>query len=310
MINLNETRTQIKPDFDSLAKAPQYLNDTTSQKLYDKAIIDNDEEMVNSVIWQFLMGKFNSINLNNVEGRNILSNIWDTLTLELDSKGFINNPFISFIQNYIKVNSKSLDGLTAESYGNIHNAYVDNIIDDKDLEALTPDKLNNIIFNKNLSKSTDIEFIIQAYNWFDDSWELKNNIKIPKKSKINIPDKPNFYFTSDTQDPINNIWNIEKKEGAVVLRNIVIFKNNSGEEDTLHQDINTPSYIKNTLNLLQKQALKNNKYKDEENKKQTIDLNTKVKDKNRWKKLSDGLSAEDKQDYAIWLLQQSKMDDN
>lgn len=305
MINLDEARTQIKSDI--WDKAPQYLNDTTSQKLYDKAIIDNDEEMVDAVIWQFLMGKFNSINLNKWGA---LYNIWDTLTLELNSKGFINNPFISFIQNYIKANSKSLDGLTAESYGDIHNAYVDNIIDDKDLEALTPDKLNNIIFNKNLSKSTDIEFIIQAYNWFNDSWELKNNIKIPKKSKISVPNNPDIYFTSDTQDPINNIWNIEKKEGAIVLRNIIIFKNNSGEEDTLHQDINTPSYIKNTLKLLQKQAFKDNKYKDEGNEKQVIDLNTKVKDGNRWKKLSGDLSAEDKQDYAIWLLQQSKMGDN
>lgn len=307
MINLNETRTQIKSDI--WDKAPQYVSDDTSQKLYDKAIIDNDEEMVDAVIWQFLMGKF--IKHYGPGVGDMLDNVWDTLTLELNSKGFINNPFISFVQNYINANSRAVVGLTAESYGAIHNAYVDNIIDDKDLEALTPDKLNNIIFNKNLSKSTDIEFIIQAYNWFNDSWELKNNIKIPKKSKISVPNNPDIYFTSDTHDPIRNIWNIEKKGGASVLRNTIIFKNNSGEIYTLHQDINTPSYIKQTLKLLQKQALKNSKYKDEGNEKQTtIDLNTKVKDENRWKKLSDDLSAEDKKDYAIWLLQQSKMGDN
>lgn len=80
-----------------------------------------------------------------------------TFEQELLKKGFAeaSNPFISFVKHYL---GKQGQSLTERQYMNLHNAYIDGLIDDNDLRGKGVLGENNLIFNPDLYNKTWDEF--------------------------------------------------------------------------------------------------------------------------------------------------------
>lgn len=181
--------------------------------------------------------------------------------------GFRNttNPYLKFIPEFYKINKDYI--LSEDNCISLNNLYADNTLDFGDIAGTGANKLNHIIFNKNLYNNrsmSDIEFIVKAY-------EALSSKSFVRKLNIDAITSLND-FSKQKAQYINSVKSDTDKYVEAV-RNSIIFKDPTKPQTS---EIYAKNYIEDLLstgdNTVKEKSEVDKRYSNLKNKFSNSDL--------------------------------------
>lgn len=141
------------------------------------------------------------------------------------------NPILLFLETYLRNNE-----LTPDQFKELNNLWSDRVITNEQLHAASAK--DHIILNQNLWKKplTDIEFIVQSYNWLSKINNIKRYVTIAdlidalRKSKFDAAESsvqfgsglvPDGFFQNFTFADADKLK--DDNSTAVMIRNAIVF---------------------------------------------------------------------------------------
>lgn len=195
------------------------------------------------------------------------------------------NPFLQFVDEYVKKN-QAIDLNTLEI---INDLYSNNEIETTDLQAKTSEGTNSLLFNKNLYDFSydDAEFIIQAYKWLSNSYNIKRYL-------TNVDALTKYGITEAEK--------IDNKK-AEEIRDQIIFVTSQTPSNSA---INTVADIQREIRFLEAGGTK--KVSDE-NAEKIISISGIIKNEQKWRDITptNVTTAQEAQDLINYLAKEFKL---
>lgn len=125
------------------------------------------------------------------------------------------NPYMQFIPAFYSIQESQSKTLSENNCIELNNLYADGVLDFADIAGTGENKLDHVIFNKNLYNKTmsDLEFIVKAY----EALSTKSTV-----SKLNLDAVKNELIRYKKQNVANYVE--ENKSDIKAIRNAIIFK--------------------------------------------------------------------------------------
>lgn len=125
------------------------------------------------------------------------------------------NPYMQFIPAFYSIQENQSKTLSENNCIELNNLYADGVLDFADIAGTGENKLDHVIFNKNLYNKTmsDLEFIVKAY----EALSTKSTV-----SKLNLDAVKNELIRYKKQNVANYVE--ENKSDIKAIRNAIIFK--------------------------------------------------------------------------------------